>query len=58
MCVGYIVYWGFGLLYTFMDITGYPSSIRKYKIQPGTNEPVEAKKLLKVCNKLNNKRGQ
>lgn len=42
------VYWLFGGLYTLMDITNLPSALRKYKIQPGTNEPVDRTKLMKV----------
>ncbi|XP_055371413.1 fatty acid hydroxylase domain-containing protein 2-like [Condylostylus longicornis] len=41
-----IVYWVYGALFTYMDITGKPKFLRKYKIQPGTNEPVETKKLI------------
>nr|CAH7730442.1 unnamed protein product [Callosobruchus chinensis] len=42
------VYWLFGGIYTFMDVTNKPSIVRRYKIQPGTNEPVDNRKLLKV----------
>ncbi|GAB0100901.1 Fatty acid hydroxylase domain-containing protein [Sergentomyia squamirostris] len=42
------VYWFFGGLYTIMDLTNKPSVLRKYKIQPGTNEPVDKKKLTEV----------
>ncbi|XP_057665508.1 fatty acid hydroxylase domain-containing protein 2 isoform X2 [Diorhabda carinulata] len=42
------VYWLFGGIYTFMDVTNLPSVIRRYKIQPGTNEPVDNKKLMHV----------
>lgn len=42
------VYWLFGGIYTVMDLTSKPSAIRRYKIQPGTNEPVDNTKLLKV----------
>ncbi|KAJ8984550.1 hypothetical protein NQ317_006836 [Molorchus minor] len=41
------VYWLFGGIYTIMDVTNTPSAIRGYKIQPGTNEPVDTRKLLK-----------
>ncbi|KAH8368467.1 hypothetical protein KR084_012035 [Drosophila pseudotakahashii] len=52
-----IVYWTVGTLYTFMDLTNRPACLRKYKIQPGTNEPVELRRLLKViwcvvCNQI------
>lgn len=43
-----LVYWMFGGFYTFMDLTNCPAFLRKYKIQPGTNEPVERARLLKV----------
>ncbi|XP_068159798.1 fatty acid hydroxylase domain-containing protein 2 isoform X1 [Drosophila tropicalis] len=51
------VYWSVGGIYTFMDLTNRPACLRKYKIQPGTNEPVEAGRLLKViwsviCNQI------
>lgn len=32
----------------FLDITNKPAFLRKYKIQPGTNEPVDLRKLKKV----------
>ncbi|XP_013101107.2 fatty acid hydroxylase domain-containing protein 2 [Stomoxys calcitrans] len=47
-----LVYWLVGGIYTFMDITNCPAFLRKYKIQPGTNEPVERAKLLKVISKV------
>ncbi|XP_037030512.1 fatty acid hydroxylase domain-containing protein 2 isoform X2 [Bradysia coprophila] len=42
------VYWFFGAIYTFMDLTNKPAFLRKYKIQPGTNEPVDKKRLTNV----------
>ncbi|KAK3880260.1 hypothetical protein Pcinc_015241 [Petrolisthes cinctipes] len=45
--VSYVVYWTVGLIYTFMDITAWPPLLRRYKIQPGTNEPVQPGKLVK-----------
>ncbi|XP_044728947.1 fatty acid hydroxylase domain-containing protein 2 isoform X2 [Chrysoperla carnea] len=42
------VYWLFGGIYTLLDITNKPSALRRYKIQPGTNEPVNTSRLLKV----------
>ncbi|XP_044748654.1 fatty acid hydroxylase domain-containing protein 2 isoform X2 [Coccinella septempunctata] len=42
------VYWIFGGIYTILDVTNKPAALRRYKIQPGTNEPVDRKKLLKV----------
>lgn len=44
----FIVYWVFGGVYTILDVTNKPAALRRYKIQPGTNEPVDTKKLLKV----------
>jgi len=35
------VYWVFGGLYTLMDLTLSPRLLRKYKVQPHTNEPVD-----------------
>lgn len=40
-----LVYWTAGGVYTFFDITNRPAIVRQYKIQPGTNEPVEWDKL-------------
>jgi len=45
MVVTHIAFYGIGSLYTLMDITNKPTFLRKYKIQPGTNEPVEKSKL-------------
>ncbi|EFA01901.1 fatty acid hydroxylase domain-containing protein 2 isoform X1 [Tribolium castaneum] len=42
------VYWLFGGIYTILDMTNKPAALRRYKIQPGTNEPVDNKKLLHV----------
>lgn len=39
------VYWVFGGLFIFMDLTLSPRLLRKYKVQPHTNEPVEKKVL-------------
>ncbi|XP_046803253.1 fatty acid hydroxylase domain-containing protein 2 [Lucilia cuprina] len=47
-----LVYWLVGGIYTFMDLTNRPAFLRKYKIQPGTNEPVERARLLKVISKV------
>lgn len=44
----FAVYWIFGAIYTLMDWTNKPAFLRRYKIQPNTNEPVETKKLAKV----------
>lgn len=45
--VSYVIYWLVGLIYTVMDVTGRPATLRRYKIQPGTNEPVDIGKLVK-----------
>lgn len=37
-----------GGLFLFMDVTGFPKFMRKYKIQPGTNDPLTAEQLKKV----------
>ncbi|KAL1376384.1 hypothetical protein pipiens_004418 [Culex pipiens pipiens] len=38
-CV-YSQYWLIGGLYVFMDVRGWPRFLRKYKTQPGVNEPI------------------
>ncbi|XP_076048659.1 fatty acid hydroxylase domain-containing protein 2-like [Oratosquilla oratoria] len=45
--LSYIIYWAFGMLYVLMDLTQRPKFLRRYKIQPGTNEPVDNWKLTK-----------
>ena len=42
------LYWLVGSIYMFMDITNWPRWIRKYKVQPGINEPVDKKRLFTV----------
>lgn len=44
-----IVYWVIGGIYTFADVTNKPAVLRRYKVQPGTNEPVDTWKLIKVA---------
>nr|XP_017028954.1 fatty acid hydroxylase domain-containing protein 2 [Drosophila kikkawai] len=39
------VYWLYAGLFTLMDITNRPRFLRKYKIQPGQNEPVDLGRL-------------
>lgn len=46
--LSFCVYWLFGGIYTLLDITNKPAALRRYKIQPGTNEPVDTSRLLKV----------
>lgn len=43
-----VVYWTFGGIYTILDVTNKPDALRRYKIQPGTNEPVKTKRLIEV----------
>lgn len=45
--VTYSIYWGLGAIYTFLDVTNFPGFLRRYKIQPGVNEPVDTWKLIK-----------
>lgn len=42
------LYWGAGSIYILMDYFNWPKWIRKYKVQPGTNEPVDTKRLVSV----------
>lgn len=46
------VYWVVGGIYTILDITNRPAALRRYKIQPGTNEPVDKRKLCKVIGQV------
>lgn len=39
------VFWIVGGLYLYMDTTNKPQFMRRFKIQPGTNEPVAPKRL-------------
>ncbi|KAH8271122.1 hypothetical protein KR018_000683 [Drosophila ironensis] len=39
------VYWLYAALFTLMDITNKPKFLRRYKIQPGQNEPVDLARL-------------
>jgi sterol desaturase/sphingolipid hydroxylase (fatty acid hydroxylase superfamily) len=43
-----VVYWLFGGIYTILNVTNKPAALRRYKMQPGTNEPVDYKKLSRV----------
>jgi len=45
LLVSFTVYWTWGGFYCLMDRLGW---LAKYKIQPGTNQPPENKKFLKV----------
>lgn len=44
----YFTYWFFGGIYLFFDLTQWPQFLRKYKVQPGANEPLDRKILMKV----------
>ncbi|XP_046394002.1 fatty acid hydroxylase domain-containing protein 2 isoform X2 [Ischnura elegans] len=46
--IAFFVYWFVGGIYTLLDLTNKPAALRRYKIQPGTNEPVDNKRLMKV----------
>lgn len=48
LTVMFCTYWTVGGLYTAMDVLNRPVAFRKYKVQPGTNEPVDRKKLIQV----------
>lgn len=47
-----LLYWGVGAIYIFLDVTLKPESLRKYKVQPGKNEPVDQQKLLNVIKQV------
>lgn len=42
------VYWLIGGIYTLLDVANKPAALRRYKIQPGTNEPVDSNRLVQV----------
>lgn len=44
----FFLYWAAGMIYTSMDLINKPAALKRYKIQPGTNEPVDTKKLIQV----------
>jgi len=43
-----LVFWTAASGYLFIDITGYPKSLAKYKMQPEKNAPVDLKKVWKL----------
>jgi len=45
-------FWLPGLFFIFMDLTLWPSFLRKYKVQPGQNEPLTLKDLIKVIKQV------
>ncbi|KAF2881733.1 hypothetical protein ILUMI_24430 [Ignelater luminosus] len=46
--LGTVLFWLAALGYTFLDLFAKPSSLMKYKIQPGVNEPVSSKQFFKL----------
>lgn len=48
MIYTFVLYWIAGMIYTSMDLINKPAALKRYKIQPGTNEPVETKRLIQV----------
>ena len=53
MCQGCILsiqipFWSVSSVYMFLYYFNWPNWIRKYKVQPGTNEPVHLNKLIEV----------
>uniref|UniRef100_A0A1Q3FNC4 Putative c-4 sterol methyl oxidase n=1 Tax=Culex tarsalis TaxID=7177 RepID=A0A1Q3FNC4_CULTA len=47
----YAFFWLFGGLYVLMDVTGWPKFARRYKNQPGMNEPItwtDIRKIIRV----------
>jgi fatty acid hydroxylase domain-containing protein 2 len=45
LAVTLFFYWGWGLFFSILDMTGWLS---KYKVQPGTNQPPDTKRFIKV----------
>lgn len=43
-----LVYWLVGGIFTIFDLTLLPKALRKYKVQPETNEPLDKDKLKMV----------
>lgn len=50
--VGILWYWVLGSFYVFLDVTNHPKFLRKYKVQPGTNEPVDKERLFHVIKQV------
>ncbi|XP_055616617.1 fatty acid hydroxylase domain-containing protein 2-like [Toxorhynchites rutilus septentrionalis] len=46
------LYWTIGTIYTLLDVTNRPVFLRRFKIQPGTNEPVDGNRLRKVIRQV------
>jgi len=47
-CMTSLAFWPLGLLYLMCDLSLTPQWMRQYKIQPGTNEPIDRNKLKKL----------
>lgn len=43
------VFWIVSLIFLYMDLTG---SLRRYKVQPGKNDPIDMKKLIEVMSDI------
>ncbi|XP_032780137.1 fatty acid hydroxylase domain-containing protein 2 [Daphnia magna] len=43
-----IPFWAIGIFFMIVDYYNWPKWFRKYKLQPGTNEPVDLNKLLET----------
>jgi methylsterol monooxygenase len=48
----FAVYWILAGIYTIIDITKQPAALGRYKVQPGTNEQVDTKCLMKVAGQV------
>lgn len=46
------LYWLGGAIYTYLDLTGKPKFLRKYKTQPGANEPLDYNNARKVIQQV------
>ena len=44
----FLTYWIFGGIFLFFDLTQWPQFLRKYKVQSGTNEPVDKKLMMRA----------
>lgn len=48
----FLVYWGAGLIYTFIDLTGKPGFLLRYKIQDNSPYPVKFSKVWHVIKQV------
>ncbi|KAL1374258.1 hypothetical protein pipiens_000775, partial [Culex pipiens pipiens] len=46
------LYWTIGSAYTLLDVFNRPAFLRRYKVQPGTNEPVDRDRLFRVIRQV------